>query len=224
MKPEVLIVNCKQLFHVAEDGSWPSIKTHGLLSTSSLLKKWGYSEKEKEAMCRKHRPNSIIIENENFGRAVLCDQKAINHEKLKCCLVDTTEEEWYRLLNNKVFFWPDWQALKWFLGATAYFNRPHVVITIDARQFLAKYEDQITLSSINSGGTFPKKNQDNPEHRGMGTFKSISEYQSRWFRELAVDNGVQNIVSFALSADRLVLRSKDAEPEKLESLWRPGNE
>jgi len=96
-----------------------------------------------------------------------------------------------------------------------------VVITIDTHRLLGQYDNEITLSSINTGSTFPRKNHDNPEPRGRGTFKGISEYQMPWFRELAVDNGIQGIASIALSIDRLVLRRKDTEPERLASLWLP---
>lgn len=223
MKIEELLAGCQYLYHMAEDGSWPSINTYGLLSTSALLIKWEYPEKEREAICCMHRPNSIPIEHKVYGRAVLRDQKAIDPRKLRSCLTDMMEEEWYRLLNSRVFFWTEWQRLKWFLGATAYINKPHVVVTIDTRRLLGQYADQVTLSPINTGSTFLTKNHDSPEPRGRGTLKRIPEYQMSWVRELAVDNGVQNIVSFTLSVDRLVVRKKNAEPEKLASLW-PSND
>ena len=221
MRLESFVATYPRLFHMAEDGSWPSIQRHGLLSTSALLVKWEYSEKDRAAICCMHRPKCFPIEHKQYGRAVLRDQKAIDPDKLKKCLVGMTEEEWYRLLNSKVFFWPDPQALIWFLGATAYINNPHVVITIDTRRLLGKYADKIALSAINTGSTFPRKNQINPEPRGRDTFKRISEYQMSKARELAVDNCVQDVVSFAISVDRLVLRKKDSEPEKLETLWQP---
>lgn len=220
MRTEDLIAKYPKFYHMAEDGSWPNIKIHGLLSTSCLLEKWEYPEDERIAICVRHRPNNITIENEKFGKAVLRDQKAINPEKLKQCLVDTTEESWYHLLNNKVFFWPDWQALIWFLGATAYFGKPHVVITVDTRQLLLKYKDQVTLSSINSGSTYPKRDRVNPEPRGLETFKNIPEYPLTWIKELAIDDGIKNIVPYTTSVERLVLKSKKSEPEKLESLWQ----
>lgn len=208
-----------KLYHMADNNSWPNIREHGLLSTSALLDKWEYDGKEREIIESQHRPETVYIHHKIYSKAVIRDQKAIDPSKLRSCLMDMTEEDWYRLLNSKVFFWPDWQGLKWFLGATAYINKPHVVITIDTRRLLRQYDDQITLSSINTGSTFPRKNYDNPEPRGRGTFKRISEYQMSWFRELAVDNSIQNIVHLALSVERFVARRKDTEPEKLESLW-----
>jgi len=214
-----IISRYPNLYHMADNESWPNIRKHGLLSTSSLLDKWEYTGKEREPIESQHRPETVYIYHKIHGKAVIRDQKAIDPSKLRSCLIDMTEEDWYRLLNSKVFFWPDWQGLKWFLGATAYINKPHVVITIDTRRLLSQYADQITLSPINTGSTFPRKNCDSPEPRGRDTFKRISEYEKSWFRELAVGNGIQNIVSFALSVERLVVRRKDTEPEKLESLW-----
>ncbi len=221
MKAEQLVSKYPKLYHMADNDSWPNIKKHGLLSTSSLLDKWEYTGKEREPIESHHRPETVCIFHKIHGKAVIRDQKAIDPQKLRHCLIDMTEEDWYRLLNNKVFFWPDWQGLIWFLGAIAYINKPHVVITIDTHRLLGQYDNEITLSSINTGSTFPRKNHDSPEPRGRGTFKRISEYQIPWFRELAVNNGIQGIVSIALSVDRLVLRRKDTEPERLASLWLP---
>lgn len=218
-----LIASHPAIYHMAEDGSWPSIQRHGLLSTSALLKRWEYSEKDRETICCTRRPKCFTIEHPVYGKAVIRDQKAINPHKLRDCLTDVTEEEWYRLLNSKVFFWPDRQGLIWFLGATAYINNPHVVITIDTRRLLGKYIDMITLSAINTGSTFPRKNQINPEPRGRDTFKRISDYQMSKARELAIENCVEDVVSFALSVDRLILRKKDSEPEKLATLWQPSD-
>ncbi len=206
---------------MADNDSWPNIKEHGLLSTSSLLDKWGYSGKEREPIESHHRPDMVSIFHKIHSKATIRDQKAIDPQKLRGCLIDMSEEDWYRLLNSKVFFWPDWQGLVWFLGATAYINKPHVVMTINTRLLLGKYANDITLSAINTGSTFPRKNSYIPEPRGRGTFKHISEYQTSWFRELAVDNGIQNIVSFALSVDRLILRRKNTEPDRLTLLWLP---
>jgi hypothetical protein len=218
-----LIATHPRLFHMAEDGSWPSIQTHGLLSTSALLTKWEYPEKEKEAICCKHRPKNITIEHRVYGKAVIRDQKAIDPSRLRRCLVDMTEEEWYRLLNSKVFFWLDWTPLVWFLGAINYINKPHVVITVETRRLVGKYADKITLSAINTGSTYPRINQINPEPRGRDTLKPISQYQMASARELAVDNSVEDITQFAISVDRLLLRKKDTEPEKLATLWRPND-
>ncbi|RPI54202.1 MAG: hypothetical protein EHM49_03470 [Deltaproteobacteria bacterium] len=224
MNIESFVATSQQLFHMAEDGSWPSIQKHGLLSTAALLAKWEYSEKDRLAICGTHRPKSFPIDHKKYGRAILRDQKAIDPEKLRKCLVGMTEEEWYHLLNSKVFFWPDWQALKWFLQATAYFNKPHVVITIDTHRLLGKFADMITLSAINTGSTFPRRNQISPEPRGKDTFKRIQEYQLPRARELAVDDGVQDLVRFTVSVQRLIIREKDAEPEVLETLWQPNHQ
>lgn len=221
MIAEQLVSKYPKLYHMADNDSWPNIEEHGLLSTSSLLDKWEYTGKEREPIESYHRPETVCILHKIHGKAVIRDQKAIDPRKLSGCLIDMSKEEWYCLLNSKVFFWPDWQGLIWFLGATAYINKPHVVITIDTRRLLRQYANEITLSPINTGSTFPRKNHDSPEPRGRGTFKRIPEYQMSWFRELAIDNGVQGIVSFALSVDRLVLRRKGTEPERLASLWLP---
>lgn len=218
MEIEQLVNKYPRLYHMADNDSWLNIRKHGLLSTSSLLDKWEYTGKERELIESHHRREVVYIFHKTYGKAAIRDQKAIDPQKLRNCLIGISEEDWYRLLNSKVFFWPDWQGLIWFLGATAYFNKPHVIITIDTRRLIKQYFDEITLSAINTGSTFPKKNSDRPEPRGKSTFKRIPEYQMSWFRELAVDDSIQDIVLFALSVERLILRRKNAEPERLASL------
>jgi len=45
-----LLQDCPTLYHMAERGSWPSIREHGLLSTSALLDLYGKQGAEREAI------------------------------------------------------------------------------------------------------------------------------------------------------------------------------
>ena len=46
------------LFHMAAEGSWPSIQQHGLLSTSALLDFFEIEGGEREKIEDRHRPKS----------------------------------------------------------------------------------------------------------------------------------------------------------------------
>ena len=45
-----LIRDCPTLYHMAECGSWPSIRRHGLLSTSALLDLYGVQGAERDVI------------------------------------------------------------------------------------------------------------------------------------------------------------------------------
>ncbi len=208
---------------MAEDGSWPSIQKHGLLSTSALLDKWGYVDRQRETIENNLRPEKITICSENIGRAVIRDQKAMRRERLESCLTNNiTVEEWCTFINKRVFFWADWTGLKILISAGEYFNRPQTVITVDTRRLLHKYRDKISLSPINTGSTFARRGKLNPEPRNFDTFQRIPDYNHRWIQEIAVDYSVLDIAEFTLSVDRYISKRKgfENEPEHLGNIWK----
>jgi len=210
-----------KLYHMADNDSWLNIKKHGLLSTSALLDKWEYTGLEREMIECKHRPETVPIYHRVYGKAVIRDQKAIRPERLKKCLPkDIMVEDWCRFISNKVFFWASWTGLKMFIAANEYIHKPHLVVTVDTKQLLQGYINKITLSNINSGSTFAKKDKVDPEPRSYSTFKKIPEYNVPWINELAVDYGIPDILNFVVSVDRYRANRKGGEPQKLEGIWR----
>lgn len=211
-----------ELYHMAEDGSWPSIEKYGLLSTSAMLDKWEYTGPEREAIECKHRPEKICIYHKEYGKAVIRDQKAIRPQLLKKCLPpNITVEDWCKFINKRVFFWASWTGLKMFLSANEYIHKPNLVITVGTKQLLQQYASEITLSSINSGSTFAKRGKTDPEPRSFNTFQRIPEYTCPWINELAVDYSIPDIVACTVRVDRYRANRKGFEPEKLEEIWRP---
>jgi hypothetical protein len=120
-------------------------------------------------------------------------------------------EQWYRLLNGYVFFWPTEARLTTLLNARAYRGREHDVITIDTRRLLQRHSDAIVLSPINSGSTIYQ-----PPRRGRETFRTVADYPYEEHRrrrgragaiaELAVLHSVPNIEELAT---RVVRRQGD---------------
>ena len=94
-----------RLFHMAEAGSWPSIKRHGLLSTSALLDLFEIAGPDREAIESARRPDSVTLVHHNHGTAWTRDNKPINATILRRTLVGMSEPEWYRTLNRRVFLW-----------------------------------------------------------------------------------------------------------------------
>src|SRR5688572_22768302 len=142
-----------RLFHMAEAGSWPSIRKHGLLSTSALLDLFEISGRERTRVESQHRPESVTISHPKHGRAIIRDQKPMSGTALRRCLIGMMPQAWYELVNRRVYFWLVEERLNRLLMAKMYRNVEHVVLTIDTRSLVTAHEDEIRLSPINTGST-----------------------------------------------------------------------
>ncbi len=197
-----LIQDCPTLYHMAERGSWPSIRRHGLLSTSALLNLCGVHGAERDAIEGQRRPAGVRLEHPALGGAVVRDQQPMDDAGLRKCLTDgLSPQDWYRLLNRKVFFWLTRARLDRLLDAKLNRNVEHDVLELDTATLVAAHWQAISLSPINSGATRPF-----PAPRGLATFLPIAEYPYAYWRsrrprgervvELAVDRGVPEIARF----------------------------
>ena len=191
---------------MAEVDSWPSIKKHGLLSTTALLDLFQVRGELRRSLERKHRPESVEIRHPEYGVAVIRDQKPMRESALAQCLVGMTPEQWYRTLNRHVFFWVDSERLETLLSARAYRRRTHTVISVDTAQLLEFHGPNVRLSPINSGSTIY-----NPRPRGVNTFLKMRDYPfedrrrtrgvSNAVAELAVQYGVSDISQTVVRVD-----------------------
>lgn len=195
-----------RLYHMASAGSWESIRRHGLLSTTALLDLFGKAGADRRAIERSHRPESIAISDGHLGTVIIRDQKPMRESSLRQCLVGMSAEQWYVLLNGKVFFWMTEERVRRLLNARAYRDQKHTVITVDTRALLARHLDRAYLSPINSGSTIYR-----PQPRGRDTFQRLHEYpfeERRKMRgvknavaEVAVDHSVPDIRDFVVRVD-----------------------
>lgn len=208
MKPEVLVREYPVLYHMAEDGSWPSIQTNGLLSTSALLDLYGVGGVQREEIEGRRRSASITLHHPTNGTAMIRDQLPLREPYLGTLLDDgMTPTDWYRLLNGLVFFWLSEPRLRRLLRARAYRERPHIVLEVDTRAIVERHLNDTRLAAINTGSTLF-----NAPRRGRGTFATVEDYPyEEWRRrrgrkdavvELAVRYAVPDIATATIRATR----------------------
>lgn len=202
-----------RFWHMAEVGSWPSIREHGLLSTSALLTRFGVEGDARRVVEAERRPEKVRLERDGDW-AVVRDNKPLNERKLARALQDgLTPADWYRILNARVFFWLSFKRLLTLLNAGAYRDAVHEVIELDGAALVMTCRERVVLSPINSGATGPFATA-----RGLGTFRSIEDYDYAGRRarglepvvELAVLGGVPDLARFA---SRVVRMRGDREEE-----------
>ncbi|MGY8666253.1 hypothetical protein Q3C01_28430 [Bradyrhizobium sp. UFLA05-109] len=222
MKEADLVKHFPRLWHMAEDGSFSSIREHGLLSTSALLDLYEIKGDERTAIESSRRSESVAISRADLPSATIRDQKPMTQSALSKCLADDlSPKEWFEILNDRTFFWLSRDRLRGLLGARAYRNRPQTVLTVDTASLLSAHRDKIELSPLNSGATIY-----NPQPRGRETFLPIDDYPFEDRRktrsadkavvELVVRRGVPDI------SDHLVAAHRIYKGEQKE-LWRkPG--
>lgn len=208
MDVDAFIERHPRLFHMAEAGSWTSIRERGLLSTTALLDLFEYSGEKRRLIESARRPDIITIEHAVHGTAMIRDNKPLREQFLLECLEDMTPIQWYELLNRKSFFWVSPTKLTKLLGARAYRNRAHDVVVVDTRRLVERDLDRIALAPINTGATlYPSASP-----RGSRTFQPIADYDLpamiRWrgkedaIAELAVDYSVPAIEDVVIRVER----------------------
>ncbi len=209
VRPEELAARFPRLYHMAQAGSWPGIQRHGLLSTTALLDLFEVDGDAREGLVARHRPESVTIRHPLHGEAVIRDQKPMSDGGLVRALQGAmTPADWYRILNEKVYFWLARERLDKLLGAAAYRGRRQTVLTIDTAALLARHADRVLLSPINSGCTKPY-----PTPRGRDTFLPLGEYKfDEWTRkrnrrdsvvELTVRYAVPDVRDFVLTVEEV---------------------
>lgn len=194
-----LFAHCPTLFHMAERGSWDSIRERGLLSTSALLDLYGVSGQERQALESQRRPTSVPLDAHDLPRAVIRDQIPMDDARLRQCLpAHITPKDWYELLNTKVFFWLTRDRLHRLTGGRTYRNTSHDVIEVNTKSLIEVNRDRIWFCPMNSGNTMPF-----PHPRSESTFSRIVDYPYDYWRkkrvrgerivELAVDYSVPDL-------------------------------
>lgn len=201
------------IYHLAEAANWLSIQRHGLLSASRLISAAGLIGGNRDRLERAQRVAHTALPN----GVQIRDQKPMPARALERCLVDLTPPEWYRLVNNQVFFWLDPERLNRQKAACA--PRPQIVIVLDTATLVAAYGEYVAVTPINTGNA-----RRNPARRGAATFVPFAEWvKSGWVTEssalgsplrkrshrpieLTIPDGVPDMMHFVVDVVRLETR------------------
>lgn len=171
MRRDELIRKFPVLYHMAEDGTWPAIKTHGLLSTTALVDLFEPDESTRVEILTQVRRSSVTLEHPQHGIAVVRDQRPLKFLD-QCLLPDTTPQQFLDALNGRVFFWLSANRLHRLLGAAMYRNRVHTVLHVDTAELLERHGDTVQLAPYNTGSMHVP----NAPARGANVFVDLDEY------------------------------------------------
>lgn len=194
------------LYHMAERGTWPSIRERGLLSSTAVLDTFGIEGVARFPYESRQRVTKVEVLKGHPQSITLRDQKPMPAIRLEKALRDgMTPEAWYRTINSKVFFWVSFARLLRLLGAREYRALEHDVLTIDTASFVTAYSHAIWLCHMNSGNTWPM-----PHARGPDTFRRIGDYDAnnagnprKPVVELVVDYSVPDITKYVVGVQRM---------------------
>jgi hypothetical protein len=89
----------------------------------------------------------MVVEHPEFGAATIRGHGPLNTASLADALDGMTVEQWFAVLNERVFFFL--QRLDALLGA--YKREPQLVITIDTASRVDAYKSRTELCKFNSG-------------------------------------------------------------------------
>jgi hypothetical protein len=156
------------------------IRKHGLLSSSKLAELFEVPDARRTELLSTQRKQPETIYHPKHGTATLRDQKPLSAKNLARCLRDCDAADWYRILNERVFFWLDRERLITLMSAAEYADKPHTILEIDSSGIVERYADQIELAHMNTGNTRPF-----PHPRGRDTFRSMGDYDYERRRKLA---------------------------------------
>ena len=165
MQEDILVRKHPRLFHMAEAGSWPQISEMGLMSSNAIAHSLKLTSEERFKLLSKRRDAAIAIQGITFR-----DHGPLNEKMLAKCLTIGSTQEWFELLNKKVFFWLSWARLERFL--LAYGMKRQLILEIPTQVLVERYRERISLCHLNSGAV-----RDIKHKRGPESFQKIPDYK-----------------------------------------------
>ncbi len=180
MSPEDLAARHPRLYHVAAPGAAAGIRRHGLLPTSALLTLFEVPLAARRTIEGERRTASVTLTHPVHGRAIITDNLPLIMPSLSACLDDRLRvSDWLRILNERVFFWPDEAGLARLLGARVNRRRDREVLVFDTLSLATRHAERMDLCAINSGATMRRA-----ARRGLSTFVPLQSHGYETWRRL----------------------------------------
>ncbi len=123
-------------YHLTLTSNLPSIEQYGLLSTRALRVRpdLGIPAAAERALARPgHRAARVALSD----GVTLNDQAPMPPTALARCLVDMTPDDWYALVDGKVFFWLDGERLARLRHAAR--TTGQTILVVDVASLLARH-------------------------------------------------------------------------------------
>lgn len=195
------------LYHMAEDGTWPSIRDKGLMSTRAIVDLYQPDAQTRAEILSDVRRRMITLYSDDLGPITIRDQ--LPAKFLTACMTDRAQPaDFLQALNSRVFFWVSRRQLERLLHARYYRHLRHTVLHIHTASLIAAYADRAQLAPYNTGSmhvpTAPR--------RGPEVFASIGDYPYDYWAakrgrsgdpvvELTIDYAVPDISDFVIRAE-----------------------
>ncbi len=187
------------LWHCAFMGAWAGIQAYGLQSATRLVDLAKLPTAQGQELIRAPRPTAERLGLPNGGQAILRDQHPLHSRRLAHHLNDVSAEEWLHLLNARVFLFTHQRHAQEL--AEVYSAQGQDVLKLKTASLLAAYEDQVEVTTINSGA-LPRTAQPS---RGRDTFVPLAAFPAERvaaIQEVTILGGIDRIVPFVTSVVR----------------------
>jgi uncharacterized protein DUF7002 len=201
-----------QAFHIADAENWPSIRRSGLFSASRLIAR-DRLEGDAALPFAGHRATGMRLPS----GVLIRDQSPMPPEALRRCLdPGLTPQDWYDLVNSKVYFWLDRDRLERHLAACG--ARAQILVAVDLPALVERHGQAAFLTPFNVGNARRR-----PASRGRRSFVPMAAWLTdRWRSEaepgrpprsashppaeIAIEDSVPDVMDFVLDARPLPAR------------------
>lgn len=170
MSPEEFARRVPRLYHVTDRPAWPLIARHGLLSTDGLVERFVSDPDLRVALRTKRRERPVPLYAGPDGAALLNDNIPLVLAQLARVLDDgLTPGEWLRILNGRVYFFPELSRASSFIEAGRRGGREKLLLTFDSLSVARAHLDRLFIAPINTGSAIRF-----PARRGHATFAPVA--------------------------------------------------
>jgi hypothetical protein len=192
---------------MAEDGTWPSIRQRGLLSTQAIVDLYQPDADVRDQILSTVRRDKIKLTSAALGEMIIRDQRPAKF--LKDCMNDgVSPQDYLDARNGRVFFWLRLSRLSRLLNARLYRNSRHTVLHVETARLVSAYPNRVQLAPYNTGSmhvpTAPR--------RGPDVFTDLADYpHEQWLTkrgpsgepvvELTISYAIPDIARFVTKVE-----------------------